>query len=146
MAIFRFRLQSYLKVKEKLEDTKKQEYGLALTALERERHRLSALFEARERCVLDLKAARLDRVDVAAVRANDIYLKALKLRIQRQKAELEKAEERAESKRLELVEATKEHQKLQKLKENDYENYLHGEKLAEQKSVDELISYKYGKR
>ena len=56
---------------------------------------------------------------------------------------MKNAEDFAEDKRVELVEAMKERKMLDVLKENDKAEYNKEQLLKEQKIVDEIVSYQY---
>ncbi len=55
MAGFKFRLQSFLGVKEKIEDQKKLEYGKALKKLEEERIFKQSLVDKKNNTILSFK-------------------------------------------------------------------------------------------
>ncbi len=67
----------------------------------------------------------------------------MKFKIEEQAIKVKRANAEVEKKREELVEATKEKKKFEKLKENQHENYIIEEKRSEQRVTDEIVSYKY---
>ena len=67
----------------------------------------------------------------------------IKNKIEEQETVVKSAEDFAESKRVELVEAMKERKMLDVLKENDKAEYNKEQLLKEQKIVDEIVSYQY---
>ena len=146
MAKFVFRLESFFQLKTKLEDQKKQEYGQALTQLEQERQKKAALTERRRECLHSFKTKLAEHIDPESIQRHNYFLDANKRQIEAQALVIEKAEAFAEQKRLELVEAMTERKMLEKLKEHNREEFMLEENKAEQKRVDEIVSYKYNKR
>ena len=142
MAKFKFSLASILNIKEKMEDLKKNEFGKALMALEAEKVRLEALIQERINCIESFRESLAQGVNPLDIKQHNNYLDNLKKRIIAQRMAVNIAEAFAEEKRKELVEAMRERKALDKLKENDYEQYLIEEKQEEQKSIDEIVSYK----
>ena len=143
MAGFKFRLESFLGIKEKIEEQKKLEYGKALKKLDEERAYLESL-ETKKKDVIDNMRNSIN----SGIRANELksynnFVDYIKLRIEEQENVVRKAEIYAEQKRIELVDAMKERKMLEVLKENDRVEYNKEQLLKEQKIVDEIVSYQY---
>jgi len=146
MAKFAFRLQSYLGVKEQLEEQKKNEYGQAIKRLEEEKERLREMeAELQENIFLFKKALATSIVPQDIQRYNN-RIELVKVWIAEQKMHVEAAERFVEEKRLELVEAMKDRKALETVKERNYEDYLKDEQRAEQAVVDGIVSYQYSGR
>jgi len=143
LAKFVFRLESFFQLKRKLEDQAKLEYGQALAALEREKQKKAALERQKSAVLRAFREQLKKRVDAEAFRQNNLFLDALKYRIRAQEQVIAQAEAFAETKRLALVEAMKERKMLEKLKEKHHETYMIEENRAEQRRVDEIVSYQY---
>ena len=143
MAKFVFRLESYLSVKEQLEQLKQNEYGTALRQLEIERLRKKAL----ENELLDninlLKMNLSTGIIPIEIRRYNNRIEYLKGKITEQSTRVKEAEQFAEEKRLELVEAMKDRKALETVKDRKYEEYLKDEQRDEQAVVDGIVSYKY---
>lgn len=146
MARFNFRLQQFLGVKEKIEDQKEIEYGLALRKLEEERQRKIQLLKQQEEQITEFRRALQALIKPADIRRYNNVIERLKERIKQQEQRILAAEAYAEQKRQELVEAMKERKMLESIREQRFEEYTREEQLAEQKTVDELVSYKYSER
>jgi len=146
MAKFTFRLQSYLGVKEQLEEQKKNEYGQALRRVEEEKQKKRLMEEERARMIVTFKESLTTAINPADIRRYNNRLELLKNRIKEQQERIVEAEAAAELRRLELVEAMKERKMLEAVKEKSYETYLEEEKRAEQRVVDEIVSYQYAER
>ena len=143
MAKFNFRLQSYLGVKEQLEEMKKNEYGMALRRLEEEKERLRILQAELAENVSMFKKALVTSIVATEIRRYNNRIELLKNWIIEQQERVVAAEKLAERKRLELVEAMKDRKALETVRERSYEEYLDEEKRAEQVVVDGIVSYQY---
>ncbi len=143
MAGFKFRMQSFLGVKEKIEDQKKLEYGKALKKLDDERNLLKELCDKKENLIYSIRNSIHSGIRPEELRRYNSFLDYIKRKIEDQKNVVKKAEEFAENKRLELVEAMKERKMLDVIKENDKIEYNKEQLLKEQKIVDEIVSYQY---
>ena len=143
MAIFQFRLQRYLNVKEQIEDQKEIEYASALRQVEEEKNRLNALETTRSQTIEALREAVSKTISPIIIKQFNNNIERLKHRIMLQKERLAAAEYMAEEKRYELVEAMKERKALEIVKDNAHEEYLKEEDVKQRKITDELISYKY---
>ena len=145
MAKFKFKLDSYLKLKEKLEDQKKQEYGRAISVLEQERAEKARLARIAAENLASFRESLKKPIDPTALQRYGNYSELMKKRIAAQQETVERAEDKAEKKRLELVEAVKEKKALEILKGKALEEFRQEEKLAEQRTVDEIVSYRFKK-
>jgi len=152
MAKFIFRLQSVLNLREKLETQKELEYAQALKRLEEERAKERALVEWKQNCMEHLAKMVSGggdssdlRLDPEEIRRYNEFVEVLKERIATQKKAVHAAEQFAEIKRKELVEAMRDRKTIERLRENAFEEYREDEKRDEQKMVDETVSYKYAK-
>ena len=143
MAKFRFRFASNLRVKQRVEEQKELEYGKALAALELEKQRKEIMVTERENAILSFRESVNKRITPYDLQLKNNYLALLKENIIKQEKVIIKAEEAAELKRQELVEAMTERKILDKLKEKDYEEFVKEERLNEQKIQDEIVSYRY---
>ena len=142
MAKFNFRLDSYLNVKEKVEAQKKNEYGQALARLETERQKLRELVEQQEEQILNFRKSLETSIRPIEIKRYNNRIEIIKIWIAEQEQRIFAAEDYAEKKRLELVEAMKERKMLDTVREKSYEEYVIEEQRAEQRTIDELVSYK----
>lgn len=143
MAKFKFRLQGILNMKQKMEDQKRQEYGLAVAEEEREKKKRQELLDKKEEKVVEFRNS-IDEIIRSQSHSNyNNYIEFLKEEATRQDKIILEAQKRVEIKRQELVEAMKERKTLEKLSERQYEEFLLEQKLAEQKIVDEIVSYRF---
>jgi flagellar FliJ protein len=146
MAKFAFRLQPLLGVKEQIESQKEIEYGQALRRLEEERQIKRKLLKQKEEQIANFRQSLDEEINPANIRRYNNMIERLKQRIIEQDIRISAAEAYAEKKRLELVEAMKQRKMLDSIREHRYEDYVQDEKIAEQKTVDQLISYTYAEK
>jgi flagellar FliJ protein len=143
MAKFNFRLQQYLGVKEQIEDQKEFEYSKAIRKREEEKNLLLQMTKQREQQIEDMRVAVLNAIDPVEIRHLNHSIDRLKTHIKQQMERVAAAEVFAENKRLELVEAMKERKALEIVRDNAREEFLKEEQIAEQKQIDERVSFKY---
>jgi flagellar FliJ protein len=143
MPRFQFRLQQYLGVKEQIEDQKELEYAKALRVVEEEKQKLVELIQKRNDSVESLRQSVQKAISPVEIRRYNNNIERLKHQIVVQIERVAAAEAFAEQKRQELVQAMKERKALEIVKENAREEFLLEANLAEQKIVDELVSFKY---
>ena len=143
MAGFKFRLQSYLNVKEKIEDQKKLDYGKALNKLEEEKREKVLLENEKSMNVHKFRESIKGGIKPLELQNYNNYIEYMKKKIAEQDIVIDIAQQNAEKCRVELVEAMKNRKMLETLKEKDREEYNKEQLLAEQKIVDEIVSYQY---
>jgi len=143
MAKFIYRLQPLLSLKEQIEEQKEIEYGQALRRLEEERRKKLALLAKREEQISQFRKSVQASIIPADTQRFNNTIEKLKQRIREQEKRIEAAEIYAEKKRVELVEAMQQRKMLDTIKDNRFEDYKLNEKLAEQRGVDERVSYQY---
>jgi flagellar FliJ protein len=139
---FKFRLQGYLNIKEKLEEQKKNEYGQAMTTLERERKIKREIEDERGRVVDELRGMSAERIRPHLLLGYNRYASVLKKKAEEQDAAIEAAKKTSDKKREELISRMRDRKMLETVKERDRAVYTRDEKRAEQKLADELVSYR----
>ncbi len=146
MARFRYRMQSILDIKLKMETQAKQEFAEARIRLDEEEAKLEALKKRKaeyEQLARNMLVGTLNCRDIAenkeALLRMDEYMDLQQLQIR-------KAEQKVEQAREKLAEVMKERKSHDTLKEKAFEQFLLDEKKQESKEVDELTSYTYGQR
>ncbi|MDR2182788.1 MAG: flagellar export protein FliJ [Clostridiales bacterium] len=142
MAKFRFRLQSVLSIKEKVEDLKKNEFGKAVTALAQAQRAKAEMEATRANAIEDFRRQIDEGINPAAFARYNGFIDKMKILIKQQEQVVAQAEAFVELKRQELVEAMRDRKTLETLRDNDFEEHLEEEKKLEQKLVDEIVSYK----
>ncbi len=146
MARFRYRMQSLLDVKSKLETQAKQEFAAAKMALDIENERLEALKERKASYEAEAQALLSGTLKVQEIRDNKSAILKMEDYIVIQKKQIRAAEAKVEAARQKLTGLMQERKMHEKLKEHAFEAFLEEEKKQEGKEVDELTSYTYGQR
>ena len=143
MAKFKFRLQDFLTLRERLEEQKKQEYGLAVAKLEREKQTLAALHRDKDRHVNSFREKIHVKIEPFQFQIHNDYIEWLKKKITEQEKVVILAQNHVHQKRQELVEAMKNKKVLEKLREKELAVFFREQTIAEQKILDEVVSYRY---
>lgn len=145
MAKFKFKLQSFLGVKEKIEEQKKNEYGKAIKILEEEKEKKKKLLNQHSDTLDELRAKINIGIKPSELQQYNNFIAYLISKIKQQELAITRAQKSVDQKREEVVNAMKERKMLEILKENKHIEYIEEEKKAEQKIVDEIVSFKYNK-
>lgn len=143
MAKFVFKLQSFLNIKEKIEEQKRTEYGKAVSNLENEKLALQKIFENKNKTITSMQENINLNVNSITLKNFNDYLIFLDKEAIRQKKVIEEEKVKVEQARLELVEAIKQKKTIETLKEKHKEEYLKEELKKEQQIIDEIVSFKY---
>lgn len=146
MAVFRYRMQSILDIKLKMETQAKQEFAQAKLVLDREEEKLSKLMEQKrfyEERAKKLLSGKLDLLEIASNK--EAILKTEEY-IFEQNKRIEKAKQLLEAARVKLQEVMQERKVQESLKEKAFEAFLMEEKQQESKEIDQLTSYTYGQK
>ncbi|MDR2938900.1 MAG: flagellar export protein FliJ [Clostridiales bacterium] len=143
---FKYRLESYLDVKSKIEGQRKIEYGVALSKLDEEINKKKLLCKQKDAAIADFKLRLGDKIYPGLYRDTNNYIELLKRQIIKQDDVIAQAGLEVERKRDLLTEAVKERKTLEKLKEKNQIEYNREQIIKEQKLVDEITSYKFSKQ
>lgn len=146
MAKFRYSLQSILDIKLKMETQAKQAFAAAKSALDDEEDALRQLFERKRGYEEKAKALLSGSLNVREIEDNKNALLVLDGYIAEQKQRVALAEKRLEQARMELTEVMMERKTHETLREQAFQAFLQEENKAENKTVDELVSYTYGQK
>ncbi|MCQ2498730.1 MAG: flagellar export protein FliJ [Lachnospiraceae bacterium] len=146
MAKFKYRMQSILNIKEKLEDQAKNDFSRARLHLDEETDKLQALEKRKEDYVEEGRRIRKDAINIKDLENNDYAIEKMDEYILRQQEQVKRAERELENARIKLTEAMQETKIQNKLKEKAFEDFKKELNAAESKEVDELTSYTYGQK
>lgn len=144
MAKFIYRMQGILNVKEKMEDQAKNDFSIANAELLEEENKLKTLWLRLEGYENELKRLYSDTLDVKLINENLDAVENMKYQIRIQKLRVNTAQRNVEEKRVKLQEAMQDRKTHEKLRENEFEQFLKDEAAAESKEIDELVSYRFG--
>lgn len=146
MARFRYRMQSILDIKLKMETQARQEFAEARMRLDQEEERLAVLKERRESYERKARELLMGALNCRDMAENKEALLRMDEYIALQLLQIREAENKLEQARQKLAEVMKERKSHETLKEKAFEQFLLDEKRQESKEVDELTSYTYGQR
>lgn len=146
MAKFRYRMQSILDIKRKMETQAKMEFGQAQGRLLEEEERLKQLYQRKEGYLEEARQIRLHSLSVHKLRDNEYAMARMEEFIAAQMINVQKAEEEVEAAREKLKEVMMERKTHEKLREKAFEQFMKDENANESKEVDELTSYTYGQK
>ena len=144
MAKFKFSLENLLQIKYKLEDQAKAEYGLEMVKLQQEEARLKQLQKRKDILQTQLAEAVVSVLDLLRIRRLEDGVENIKYNMNLQRVLIAKQKDRTDRARAKLDEAMKERKTYEKLKEKAFEAFKQEVNAAEQKEVDELVSFRFG--
>lgn len=142
MARYKYNLQKLLDIRVSIEQEKKNQMGLAIQRLDKEKQRLKLI-----KGELDLMKNRFAEETSEGMEVNELkllinYIDYYKRSIKDQKLKIKMSEDHLSVCRAELLKATQEKKMIEKLKEKDFEKFLYQEQKKEEKLVDDLVSFK----
>lgn len=146
MAKFVFRLQSLLDLKEQMEESFKNELGRAMGKLESERLKLIKLENEREECIELFNTSSDIGAAVGKLKTLSAFLLLLGDRMNRQKENINYAQNVVDRYREQLVKVSQEKEMLGKLRDTKHQEFFRQQLKDEQKVNDEIFSYKYVNR
>jgi len=146
MAVFRYKMQGILDIKEKLENRAKQDFAQANMRLEAEKRKLTDLEKRREFYMEEATELRMKLIDVRKIRENKMAIMKIDEYIKEQLVEINRATKAVEKARLVLQELVQERKAHEKLKENAFQDFLKEEQAAESREIDELTTYTHGQK
>lgn len=146
MARFIFKMQSILTIKEKLEEQARMDYALANARLREKEEQRDAVIRRRDGYLEEAVRLRSEILDPVRLSENEAALRYMKQALERAEKAVLKARAEVDLAREKLQEAIKERKIYEKLKERAFEAFKEEVNKAENKEVDELVSYVYGRR
>lgn len=143
MAKFVYRMQNILDIKIKLENQAKIAYGVANRKLAEEQEKLREILAKRAFYENEAKELVSGTIDVVKIRENKRAIDVIKSQQRTQMMNVHVAEKNVEAARKHLDEVMKERKTHEKLKERTFEQFKQELQYAENKEIDELVSYSY---
>ena len=143
MAKFVYRMQSILDIKIKLENQAKIAYGVANRKLAEEQEKLREILARRAFYENEAKELVSGTIDVVRIRENKRAIDVIKSQQRTQMMNVHVAEKNVEAARKHLNEVMTERKTHEKLKERTFEQFKQELQYAENKEIDELVSYSY---
>ena len=146
MAKFRYRMQSILNIKFKMEEQAKMQFAQAQAKLNEEEEKLQKLKDRKSLYETDLKEQLQSKLNLLKIEELQNAVMRMEEFIALQKREVDKAARVVEKERQKLTEVMMERKSHEKLKENAFEEFMQELNSAEGKENDELTSYTYGQK
>lgn len=143
MAKFIFRMNNILELKYKLEEQEKIYYGNARIKLTEEENKLKAMMDQKLSYENQYRRLLQSRLKLLEIRNMEAAIDLMKPRIKKQKIAVTTAEKALEAARIRLNKAMIERKTYEILKEKAFEQFKKEVDAAEQKEIDELVSYKF---
>ncbi|MCR5278873.1 MAG: flagellar export protein FliJ [Lachnospiraceae bacterium] len=144
MARFRFRMQSVLDLKLRLEEQQKNAFAAAKKRLDEETDKLAALYARKEGYEQRGREQRAEALHIQDIIDNENAIIRMKEYIADQIAVIAKCEQQVEAERVKMVEMMKERKTYERLREKAFEQFIEDEKHEEGVINDEHNSYVYG--
>lgn len=144
--MFKFKLAAVLSLREKIEENKERELGRATLYKDQLVAEELELIAKKEEAVQHVKAYNSQQVDLQNIKAFNTYYAYIDESIQCKNQEVQEAQKQVAEKREALLEAVKERKILDNLKEIQNELFIEEEKKSEQTILDDLVTYKYGRK
>lgn len=144
--MFKFKLEPVLSLKEKIEDSRKRELGIATIHKEALLNEKLQLMKKKDKAMDEIKTHNNSVVDVQSFKAFNQYSVYMDQAIKAKNKQVQEAQKKVEEKREELLEAVKERKILDNLKDIQNEVFIEEEKREEQRILDDIVTYKYGKK
>ena len=145
MAVFRYSMQNILDVKLKLENQAKIAYGEANLAYMEQERILTELVLKRTRYEQELKRLMEGSLDVKQINQLRGQVADIKTLARRQMIEVHKAQRVLDDARNHLNQVMQERKTQEKLKEKAFDRFKEELAKAEEKEIDELVSYSFQK-
>lgn len=146
MAVFRYKMQGILNIKEKLETRAKQDFAEANNRLAEEKEKLAELQRRKAAYMEEGVALRLEHIDVRKIRENKMAVMKMDEYIARQIVQSNQAVKAVERARIALQELVQERKTHEKLKENAFAEFVREELYQENKEIDQLTTYTHGQK
>lgn len=146
MAKFKYRMQSILNIKVKLEEQAKNEFAAARRRLDDEEEKLENLKKRKAEYEEEGRRLRMSALNILDLNDNKNAIDTMDEYISLQQIEVNRAEAFLEEARVKLTEAMKETKIQNRLREKAFEEFKKEINAQEAKEIDELTSYTYGQR
>lgn len=146
MARFKYRMQSILDIKNKMETQAKMEYAEARMHLNEELQKLENLKVRKSFYEDEARILLQDSLKVQEIIDSQTAILRMKEYIAEQGKQVKRAEDNLEAARIKLMEVMQERKTHEKLREKAFEEFLREENANESKEIDQLTSYRYGKK
>lgn len=146
MSVFRFRMQSILDMKGKLEEQAKQDFAQAQQKLLEEQQKLDDIIKRREDYIAYGIKLRSEELDVFEIMENKKAIEHVKELEQQQRLSVNVAQKAVDAAFKKMTDARVQTKTYEKLREHAFEEFMLEENRAENKQIDELNSYRSARK
>ena len=146
MAVYKFKMQSVLDIKEKLETQAKQDFANANLKLLEEEALLDKIVRKKEGYVEEGVKLRDGIIDPVAIEINKRAVEVMEDQEEAQKKEVAIARKNVDAARKKMMDARMETKTYEKLKEDDFNEFMMEQGKIESKDIDELNSFRFSER
>ena len=146
MAVYRYKLQGILDIKDKLETQAKQEFANANIKLLEEEALLEEIRKRQNEYIEEGVKLRLEVIDPVAIDINKRAVEVMEDEEKKQELEVAVARKNVDAARKKMMDARTETRIYEKLKENDFKEFMIEEGKAESKEIDELNSFRFSEK
>ena len=143
MSGFKYELENILNLREQEENIKQKEYAEALEKLKYEKQKKIKINKSLKTSRDKFKASISKNIEPNKIRLQQNYQMYLENEHKLATVKVEKAENKTEEQRKELLDAMKNKKTLEVLREKRFEEYIEEEKKVEQQVVDEIVSFTF---
>ncbi len=142
MSVFRFRMQSILDMKAKLEEQAKIEFAQAQQKLTEEQELLEQIIRRKEDYIQQGIRLRNENIDVQEILDNKNAIEYTENLEKEQRLAVNVAQKALDATTRRMMDARAQTRTYEKLKEHAFEEFLQEENRAESKEIDQLNSYR----
>ena len=146
MAVYKYKMQGVLDIKEKLETQSKQEFANANLKLMEEEALLEQIRARKQEYIEEVVKLRMQVIDPIAIDVNKRAVEVMEDNEKAQEREVAVARKNVEAARKKMMDARTETKIYEKLKENDFKEFMIEEGKAESKEIDELNSFRFSEK
>lgn len=146
MAVYKFKLQGILDIKDKLETQAKQDFANANLALMEEEALLEQIIQRKNEYVEEGVKLRSSVIDPVAIAQNKLAIEVMEDNKVKQEREVAVAKRNVDAARKKMMDARMDTRTFEKLKEDDFERFMKEQGMAESKEIDELNSFRFSEK
>lgn len=146
MAVYKFKLQGILDIKDKLETQAKQDFANANLALMEEEALLEQIIQRKNEYVEEGVKLRSSVIDPVAIAQNKLAIEVMEEKKIKQEREVAVAKRNVDAARKKMMDARMDTRTFEKLKEDDFERFMKEQGMAESKEIDELNSFRFSEK
>ena len=146
MAVYKYKMQGVLDIKEKLETQAKQEFANANIKLMEEEALLEEIRKRKNGYIDEGVRLRMEIIDPVSIEINKRAVEVMEEEEPKQEREVAVARKNVDAARRKMMDARTETKIYEKLKENDFKEFMIEEGKAESKEIDELNSFRFSEK